>query len=122
MIFFVYGTLKQGHGNNRLLNHPDVKFLGEFVTKPEFTMISLGGFPAVLCEGDTPVHGELYETENESVIRRVYSLEGYSGTQHAKNNWYDVETIPTKYGDASMFVFRNADKYKNYERIENGIF
>lgn len=109
VLFFVYGTLLSGCGNNVLLAKPNVKFLGEHITEPKYTMVSCGGFPAVHCQGNTPIKGELYETSDPRVIDRVYSLEGYSGIPNkdgGDNHFYDVEFIDTPKGTASMFVFR----------------
>jgi len=54
---FVYGSLLSGGegkkeealGNHRII--ADAKFLGEHVTKPVFTLISLGAFPGVVENG-----------------------------------------------------------------------
>lgn len=104
----VYGTLKQGFHNHRLLNRPGVKFLGAYKTEPRFTMVSCGGFPAVHCQGSTPIHTEIYSVESPEAVEMIYRLEGYSGTPTNKGgkNWYDVEEVETPFGSASMFVFR----------------
>ena len=119
-LFFVYGTLKEGYGNHHYLNDDTVKPLGQFQTEPKFTMLSCGGFPAVMCEGDTTIQGELYETENPDVIRRVYGLEGFTGKKGAAGNWYDVEEIETPHGKASMFVFRKPSDSLRQKIVANG--
>lgn len=100
-LFFVYGTLKQGYGNNRLLQ--TAKFLGNAITPAEYTLYN-GGFPIVERGGETAIKGEVYETDDEQIIKRVYGLEGYSGKPHADDNWYDVDRIETPFGEAEMFV------------------
>lgn len=101
-LFFVYGTLKQGEGNNRCLGN--AKFLGEFTTKPEYTLFD-GGYPIVERGGSTAVKGELFYSENESSIQRVFDLEGCSSQiQHDKGNWYDFDKIDTPHGEAIIFV------------------
>jgi hypothetical protein len=63
---FVYGTLKRGHYNNRLLSH--ATFMGEALTAPNCTLIKLGGFPGLLFGGDTAVKGEVYEVSDSEVF------------------------------------------------------
>ena len=73
-VVFCYGTLKQGHGNHRLLTN--AKFLGVAKTPAKYTMYNTGGFPAVIPQGDTEISGELYEVTPEE-FRRLDMLEGY---------------------------------------------
>ena len=72
-LVFVYGTLKRGFFNNRLLQ--DAKFLAECELEGEYAMYSVNGsFPAIVEEeGGTNVHGELYEVKN---INELDNLEG----------------------------------------------
>lgn len=75
----VYGTLKRGRGNHGTLGNSI--FLGEAVTvSKEFSMFD-GGFPFVSdsFHGDHngSVVGELYETDNKSILSNLDRLEGY---------------------------------------------
>lgn len=74
MIVFVYGSLKKGFGNHRLLESST--YLGEAITTPEYTMLNLGMFPGVVYAGDTPIKGELYVVDS-SVLDRLDQLEGH---------------------------------------------
>lgn len=105
ILFFVYGTLKKGYYNHRLLQGPGVTFKGEFTTEPNYTMYSLGGYPAVMSNGTTAITGELYEVTNKNVIENIYRLEGYSGNPNSKYNHYSVEHLTTPYGKATLFVY-----------------
>src|ERR1041385_2571727 len=72
-LVFVYGTLKNGHGNHGLLE--GCPFLGEAVTVRKYA-IRNAGFP-VLIESKVhalPVLGELYEVD-ETTRRRLDRLE-----------------------------------------------
>lgn len=89
MKLMVYGTLKQGYGNNVLLR--GAKFLGEAITQKRYVLIN-SGFPyAVTLTKDEeqfpmlPVIGEVYEI-NEQHLRSCDSLEGHP-------NWYRRDTI-----------------------------
>lgn len=70
---FVYGTLKAGYGNNRLLEK--AKFIGEAVTQKAFSLSDCG-FP-YMHNGDErhPVRGEIYEIDEE-ILRNLDILEG----------------------------------------------
>ena len=112
-----YGSLKRGFSNNILLQQEGVTFLGEDKTAPEFTMYSLGGFPAVKREGDTPIAIEVFEV-TEEVKEDIDSLEGYRG--QSQNNLYNVDRIQTKYGEATIYVF-NRDTMR-YPKVESGVW
>ena len=70
----VYGTLKRGYGNHRLLEH--AKYLGTVVTQPKFKLYDLGFFPGAAPEGNTAIHGELFEVTNAE-FQTLDRLEGY---------------------------------------------
>jgi gamma-glutamylcyclotransferase (GGCT)/AIG2-like uncharacterized protein YtfP len=74
---FVYGTLKQGRGNHRILETS--KLINSAETVKEFTMYSLGMFPAVVPDNKLPtkIKGEVYEVTDPEVARRLDRLEGY---------------------------------------------
>ena len=74
---FVYGSLKQGYGNHRLLETST--FLGKYITRDtDFYMISLHSFPGVLKmesgEGFS-ISGELYEVD-DATLKNLDILEG----------------------------------------------
>lgn len=102
--FLVYGTLKQGHGNNRLLQAPGVEFVGKVETEPKYTLFD-GGFPVVERGGNTSIKGELFKVTNPEVVSRVNALEGYSGQRGSEHNWYDTDEVVLPNGIvADMFV------------------
>ncbi len=111
----VYGTLKEGHHNHRVLG--ESKLIGKHVTEPKFTMYSNGGFPIVSPYGDTPIVIEVYQVDNPTDLQRVYRLEGYSGTRNSSANWYDTVDVETPYGVAEMFVM---DKVQGRPVVASG--
>jgi gamma-glutamylcyclotransferase (GGCT)/AIG2-like uncharacterized protein YtfP len=116
IIFCVYGTLKRKHGNNILLKGSE--FLGEFKTNEEYTLYD-GGFPIVCRDGETSIHCELFKTNDEYVVRRVFSLEGCSMIQNHPNSWYDYDLIQTPFGEAVMFVM-NEGTHSRTNIIKSG--
>ena len=95
-LLFVYGSLLSGLHNHALLDNPESTLISYHTTNPEFTLVSLGSYPAVLNEGDTPIRGELYSV-SQAVWEQVERLEGYP-------HYYGAISIPTPYGEARMYV------------------
>lgn len=107
---FVYGSLKRGFSNHFLLENS--KFLGEFITDPEYKMISLGYFPGVILEGNTSIYGEIYEVDTDT-FKRLDTLEGYP-------SFYDRVEIETDYGNTWMYYLKNLKGI--YRVVEDGIW
>jgi len=113
---FVYGSLKKGFTNNRLLEND--KFICETRTAgSKFEMVSLTGFPGVKY-GLGSIHGELYEvSENTMLILDRLESNGH---------FYNREIIDLDNGDqAWMYVLLDNDYcsklYINEEQIEDTI-
>ena len=71
---FVYGTLKNGYSRNSVLE--ESKFIGEYITKPNFTMVDLGFFPGLIEVGNSSITGELYEVTDE-ILEYCDRIEGH---------------------------------------------
>lgn len=99
----VYGSLRKNMGNNHLLSTS--KYLGEFQSKPEFSLYSLGYYPGLKTNGNTSVKMEVYEV-TEKVARSVDNLEGYTPGSNS-NTFYDKIPIETPYGEASVYIYVN---------------
>ena len=71
-LIFVYGSLKKGFHNHRVMEMAKARFLSKAQSKDRaFSLFSLGSFPALdLAKSDeTPfkIEGELYEVPNNGV-------------------------------------------------------
>ncbi len=64
---FVYGTLKRGFWNHRLLSDGRACFIGRDRVKGQ--MHSLGAFPSVALTTKGTVHGEVYEVTADTLAR-----------------------------------------------------
>lgn len=109
----VYGSLREGFGNHRLL-HGSTK-LGEINTEPKFTMYSLGGFPGVVPSGNTSIKGEVYSV-SESTLRRLDQLEGYP-------HFYDKFNLETKFGPAVMYILSDeflSTRSRVFQEVQSG--
>jgi gamma-glutamylaminecyclotransferase len=77
---FVYGTLKAGYGNNRLLDNESSDLIGKAVLLTPAILACNGSFPYLSLIGTSSrkgwVLGEVYQV-SEEVMRTLDSLEGY---------------------------------------------
>jgi len=111
-IIAVYGTLRQGFGNHRIIN--DKPFHKTELTN--FVMYSLGGFPAIVESNDDKdtIAVELYEVD-DITLANVDSLEGYN-RESDHNPFYDCKEVEVYLGDgnyttASIYVMHENSRY-----------
>ena len=71
-LVFVYGTLMQDEHHHDQLE--GATFLGSRRTKPEYDLVQVDYFPAMLAGGRTSVQGELYSV-NQALLARLDELE-----------------------------------------------
>lgn len=72
MHIFVYGTLRRGQYNHHLLSHST--FVDFVQTAPQFTLVDMGDYPALVHGGHTAVVGELFDI-NLITLARLDLLE-----------------------------------------------
>lgn len=109
----VYGTLRKGGGNHRLIQNAE--YLGSFSTEPVYTMKSLGGFPGLKEGGNTSIVMEVYAV-NDQEAAAVDRLEGY---REGEENWfYDKKPIDTPFGEASFYLY--VPERETLENVESG--
>lgn len=113
-LYAVYGTLRNGWGNHRLLDNEHCTFLGTERTLPLFHMISLGGFPGVIPNGKQEITIEIYEVNSPEVERRLDQLEGYP-------RFYQKMVIETKWGPANIYILsEDYLKKDSYPIVKSG--
>ena len=79
----VYGSLRKGMGNHPLLERNDAEFVKD-IEVSGYTMVSLGGFPALVPTGvhaPAPIKAEVYCVDDRG-FAALDMLEGYP-------NFYD---------------------------------
>ena len=97
----VYGTLRQGNGNHRLLANAEYK--GTFTSQPVFNLFGKRcGFPKLKNGGNTPVVMEVYAV-NDREAANVDALEGY--TEGEVPTFYDKQPIETPWGTAGVYIY-----------------
>lgn len=95
----VYGTLRTGGGNHRLLEASNAL---EQVRIPMGMMVSLGGFPALKAiDGEHMTTLELYEVD-EKTLERLDALEGHP-------HWYHREQRRIEHHDVWVYVMPEAE-------------
>lgn len=87
-----YGTLKQGHGNHRVMQMAGGRLLGNTVVE-NATMYSYGAFPTITLGTEGQVHGEVYEIERIEPLDR---LEGFP-------TFYFRSLVQTEFGEAYIY-------------------
>lgn len=73
-LVFVYGSLRRGECNHRVL--AGARMIAAAQTSPRFRLVDLGAYPALLAGGATAVLGEVYEVDGET-LERLDRLEGH---------------------------------------------
>lgn len=108
----VYGTLKRGFNNHRVLG--DSHFIGVGVVPGGslygYAVDPMFGIPFAKMDGGAGVHGEIYEVEQESTLRRLDRLEGHP-------HGYRRTRVKLEDGSAvDMYVYQgNTDRFHKLE-------
>ncbi|NIP73186.1 MAG: gamma-glutamylcyclotransferase [Gammaproteobacteria bacterium] len=92
---FVYGTLRAGEDNHRLLR--GALYLGTHRTPSRYTMLDLGGYPGVIA-GRTRITGEVYAVDPRT-FAALDRLE-----EHPRV--YTRVLIPSPYGKTWLYIYR----------------
>lgn len=123
-LVLVYGTLLSGYQNHNwcikpYLNTGEAEFVDIFETEPEYNMISMGSFPAVLKKGSTSIKGELYRLKSEDALETLNSLEGHVG-KDSPYNFYNITEVETPYGEALMYIIDDQGSITTRDIIKSG--
>lgn len=106
----VYGSLRKGRGNHRLIEHSNQ--LSQEVVSIPFRMVSLGGFPGLLPdEQDNDIVIEVYEVDDQT-YKNVERLEGYP-------RFYQRTDIQTSQGEAGIYILEDP-YYKDSPAVKSG--
>ena len=105
----VYGSLKKTYFNAYRLAYSE--YMGAIKTEAAYTMVDLGGYPAVLPNGKTAVHCEVYKVNRYDFID-IGRMEMSAG--------YKIKAIDTKYGKACLYVFDYPEEVKYATKVADG--
>ena len=73
-LILVYGSLLSGERNHGYLQH--AQLVGKGITQPYFDLLDLGPYPAMVLDGRTAIHGEIYAVDDDT-LARLDRLEGH---------------------------------------------
>ncbi len=108
-LVFVYGTLRRGFHNHRLLQHAEC--LGEAQTVEAYVLRSrAGGIPFVGRDlALSSIHGELFRID-ERTLAQLDRLEGYRPEAH-ESSWYQRERIEVRCNGQrhTAWIYFNSD-------------
>ena len=113
----VYGTLRRGHGNHRLMEGAECVAEG-FFSLP-YRMVSLSAFPGLVAAIEPHrVYLEVYEVD-DSRLNRLDGLEGYRGDGH--NNFYSRVNIPDLSINGQVVqVYVLDSSYNDHPQVDSG--
>ena len=109
----VYGSLKRGHFNHDLIE--DAKFVGDDWLF-DFTLYTLGPFPAIKRHKSDGVLVEIYEVTSHQ-LHLLDQLEGFNSKSPEKSFYLRV-AIESSYGSAWVYEYNR--EVKKETRIESG--
>jgi gamma-glutamylcyclotransferase (GGCT)/AIG2-like uncharacterized protein YtfP len=112
--FAVYGSLKRGYGNSHLLAGAHLVGTGE--TKPEYDMLSFGGYPGVI-NGQDKVQVEVYNVTSPDIVRSLDSLEGHPSFYEREKVLINLDSGESVV--AWMYSIRKHKEYYSHPRYEN---
>lgn len=93
---FVYGSLMGGHAVRGLHKFTGVKKINNATTsKPDYSLFSLGAFPAVTLNGPSKINGEVWAVD-DTVFAELDAIEGYP-------DFYNRVEVATTSGVAWMY-------------------
>ncbi len=95
-LLFVYGTLRRGEAHHQLLGK--ARYLGRHRTARRYTMLDLGGFPAIVALGRDAVVGEVFAIGAGLLAR----LDAYEDCPRE----YARTRIDTRFGKAWVYIYR----------------
>lgn len=107
---FVYGTLKRGGRNHRLLSR--ARFMVTTHTLLRFTMVSCGPYPAIVADGRREIHGEVYEVSEET-LEALDRLEDYPSL-------YDRIEVPLADGGTALTYVMRPEDAEGHPEIPEG--
>lgn len=115
---FVYGTLKEGFGNHRLLE--GCRLVSRFAElQGPFRMVSLHAFPGVIRDkkvGGT-IYGEVYEVDEET-LQGLDTLEGHPHF-YERREYIIVYSDRGRSRDVAYVYILPYEQYKDHTPVDN---
>lgn len=112
----VYGTLREGRGNHRLLTTSTKLGTCTLQGWEMYPAGMHGGFPVIYASDalQDEIVVEVYECTTDTLTGPLDGLEGHP-------TWYRRQLVDTPFGEAWIYVMQD-EGYKQYPRITSGDF
>ena len=107
---FVYGSLMRGFHNHSVLH--GAKFLKNGITKRDYVLYDLGGFPGMVKEGSNSILGEIYEVD-------AFTLNMLDGLE-SHPDFYKRTPIELSDGTKVQTYILNESYLRNYPIVKSG--
>ena len=108
-LLLAYGSLRKNYFNSWRLKYSE--YLGDIKTPADYSMLDIGGYPAVLPNGETAIHCEVYKVKRSDFIS-IGRMEMGAG--------YIIKAIDTKYGKACLYVFDYPEETVGCREVADG--
>ena len=109
---FVYGTLMKGEHHHDVLK--EARFVGLSETRPEYELVQIDYYPALIPGGSLRIIGELYEVD-DALLARLDELEEVP-------HYYVRERISLADGSEAQVYVMPRDRANGAEPIASGYF
>jgi gamma-glutamylcyclotransferase (GGCT)/AIG2-like uncharacterized protein YtfP len=114
-LVFVYGTLRKGEHNAHVLG--DSAYCGKSSTAPDYILLHLGGFPAIVpapAGAGVSIVGEVYECDAQT-MRDLDRLEGCPSFYYREQI-----TLPDNGDQVWVYILNQDDRPACYPAIKSG--
>jgi gamma-glutamylcyclotransferase (GGCT)/AIG2-like uncharacterized protein YtfP len=118
-LLFVYGSLKAGRPLHSVL--AGAEFVGAYKTEPEFKLMNLGAFPALVpaTDGGVMVSGEVYKIDEE-LLNYLDILEGVGREMYSREKITVRDALGNRIA-AWTYIGRKAALFA-HEEIKSGVW
>jgi len=111
-LVFVYGTLMKGELHHTSIAH--ARFVRAAETQPEYELVQIDYYPAMLPGGGSRIVGELYEVD-DATLKHLDELEEVP-------HYYERRTIKLADGSEAMTYVMPRDRAGASSPIPSGYF
>lgn len=116
-LVFVYGSLKKGFGNHRLLEKSECVAKGTIAGR----LYSLGSYPGLKDAVDERVHGEVYSVDDET-LKSLDWLEGHPKMYERKEVWVQLPEATGEDDAVQAWTYFYNGNVDNRHYIRSGVW
>jgi gamma-glutamylcyclotransferase (GGCT)/AIG2-like uncharacterized protein YtfP len=115
-VFFLYGTLKQGHRNHDIILQSKARLLMRVTKLVDISLVEvMNGIPGAIYESGGELHGELWELQEPNISMLKTFEQQYSLTTVKLPSVYEITDIRT----FSIFMWPGGYGYRKKLGVAN---